>query len=192
MEGLGINGTSLSVEKVAEQFNVGTRTIINYLHSGKLKGKKVGKTWHIFPESVKQFLGEIPTEGGELQKMGTVRERATDIKGINIAAFRRVLECCRLVVENKELLGGENVEKLNSYLHYTMESMIGGYFSYGQQKVMHYQQSKDGIARGLALLYMHTEEDSPVLQSFLEALNATVALYRRIQNENKKRSKREE
>lgn len=180
------------MEEAAEQFNVGTRTIINYLHSGKLKGKKVGKTWHIFPESIREFLGDIPHEGGELQKLAISRERDTAAKGINLAAFKRVLECSRHVAESKELLGSEVVEKLNTYLHYTLEAMIGGYFSYGQQKVILYQQSKDGMARGLALLYLHTEENSAVLQSFLEALNATVALVRRIQNENKKRYKREE
>lgn len=189
MEKLGLKKTSLSVEEAAAKFNVGTRTIINYLHSGKLKGKKVGKTWHILPESITEFFGDVPLVGGELHRR--VPSSDLRVKGVNLSAFKRTLECSRNVSENSETFGKEVSEKLNSYLHFSLESMISGYFSYGHQKLVMYQQSKDGLCRGLGLLYMHVDEENPVLQSFLEALNATVALIRKIQNEHKKRSREE-
>ena len=33
-------------------------TIREYLRSGKLKGKKVGKLWHVSKRNLKLFLGE--------------------------------------------------------------------------------------------------------------------------------------
>ena len=49
--------TSLSAEEAAEQLGVNVRTIINYLHSKRLHGNKVGKKWFIDQNSFKKFQG---------------------------------------------------------------------------------------------------------------------------------------
>lgn len=46
-----------SVEALAEELNVTTRTIRNYLKEGRLKGKKIGGQWRFTAEEVSNFTG---------------------------------------------------------------------------------------------------------------------------------------
>jgi len=55
-----IIGTNLySVSELAQQLNVTTVTIRNYLKQGKLKGKKVMGRWLVLEEDTTQLLREI-------------------------------------------------------------------------------------------------------------------------------------
>ncbi|WP_077302517.1 helix-turn-helix domain-containing protein [Virgibacillus pantothenticus] len=46
-----------SVEELANELNVTTRTIRNYLRDGKLKGTKVGGQWRFSKENLVEFMG---------------------------------------------------------------------------------------------------------------------------------------
>lgn len=196
MDGLELKKTSLSVEEAAQQLGVGMRTIINYLHSGKLQGTKVGKRWFINEESFKGLIGE---EAGGFESVQEKIETTSRTKrrieegprGIKLSAFKRILECSKLTHENKEKLDADLFEKLCTHLEFSLEMTITGYFSFGQHKINYYLKAREGLSRGLAVLYMNLEEEHPVLQAYLEAINATVALSKRIQNENKKRNGQE-
>ncbi|HGL3752103.1 TPA: helix-turn-helix domain-containing protein, partial [Enterococcus faecium] len=45
-----------SVNELAEQLGVTTRSIRNYLHEGKLKGTKVGGQWKFSERNLFEFL----------------------------------------------------------------------------------------------------------------------------------------
>jgi len=47
-----------SVEELVAILPLTALTIREYLRSGKLKGKKVGKLWHVSKRNLKLFLGE--------------------------------------------------------------------------------------------------------------------------------------
>lgn len=193
MDGLELKKTSLSVEEAAQQLGVGMRTIINYLHSGKLQGNKVGKRWFINEESFKGLVGEevgaFESVQDKIETTSKVKRRTEEgPRGIKLSAFKRILECSKLIHENKENLDEELFKKLSSHLEYSLEMTITGYFSFGQNKINHYLKAREGLSRGLAVLYMNFEQEHPILQAYLEAINATVALSKRIQNESKKRN----
>lgn len=76
--------TSLSVEEAAQQLGVGMRTIINYLHCGKLEGNKVGKRWFINEESFKNLIGE----GEEITESAEEKVEATTYTR-NIAIMKK-------------------------------------------------------------------------------------------------------
>lgn len=48
-----------SVNELAEQLGVTTRSIRNYLHEGKLKGTKVGGQWKFSERNLLNFFTEI-------------------------------------------------------------------------------------------------------------------------------------
>jgi excisionase family DNA binding protein len=45
-----------TVEQVAEQLQVHTKTVYRLLDSGELKGIRVGRVWRITPEALNAFL----------------------------------------------------------------------------------------------------------------------------------------
>lgn len=199
MDGLELKKTSLSVEDAARELGVGVRTIINYLHSGKLQGNKVGKRWFINEESFKGLVGEdadvlivSQQETTVPSKMKKYQHKEDGPRGIKLSAFKRILECSRLIREQEEKLGAELSQKLCVHLEYSLEMIITGYFSFGQNKISQYLKAREGLSRGLAILYMVFDEEHLVLQAYLEAINATVALSKRIQNENKKRNQKDD
>ncbi len=48
----------LTVSEMAEELNVTTRTIRNYLADGKLEGKKIGGQWRFLKSELYKFIGE--------------------------------------------------------------------------------------------------------------------------------------
>lgn len=199
MDELELKKTSLSVEDAAQELGVGVRTIINYLHAGKLQGNKVGKRWFINEESFRGLVGEdadapiVPhQERTTPSKMRKYQHKEDGPRGIKLSAFKRILECSKLIHEQEEKLGPELSQKLCAQLEYALEMTITGYFSFGQHKISHYLKAREGLSRGLAILYMEFNEEHLILQAYLEAINATVALSKRIQNENKKRNQKDD
>ncbi|SEO43177.1 DNA binding domain-containing protein, excisionase family [Amphibacillus marinus] len=56
-----------SVEELANELNVTSRTIRNYLRDGKLKGSKIGGQWRFTKENLHEFVGRdqlIDTKNG--------------------------------------------------------------------------------------------------------------------------------
>lgn len=48
--------TVYTVDDIAELLQVSQRTVYDYLRSGKLKGKKIGKYWKVTEEALRAFL----------------------------------------------------------------------------------------------------------------------------------------
>lgn len=48
--------TAYTVDDIAELLQVSQRTVYDYLRSGKLKGKKIGKYWKVTEEALRAFL----------------------------------------------------------------------------------------------------------------------------------------
>lgn len=48
--------TVYTVDDIAELLQVSQRTVYDYLRSGKLKGKKIGKSWKVTEEALRAFL----------------------------------------------------------------------------------------------------------------------------------------
>lgn len=48
--------TVYTVDDIAELLHVSQRTVYNYLRSGKLKSKKIGKCWKVTEEALRAFL----------------------------------------------------------------------------------------------------------------------------------------
>ncbi|MGA7104202.1 MAG: helix-turn-helix domain-containing protein [Candidatus Deferrimicrobiaceae bacterium] len=52
-----INGTKLyEVEDLVAMFKVSRITVQGYLRSGRIKGVKIGKRWHVTEKNLKDFL----------------------------------------------------------------------------------------------------------------------------------------
>lgn len=52
-----INGTKLyEVEDLVAMLKVSRVTVQGYLRSGRIKGVKIGKRWHVTEENLKDFL----------------------------------------------------------------------------------------------------------------------------------------
>ena len=49
----------LSVAEMAQELNVTTRTIRNYIAEGKLQGKKVGGQWRFLKSELYNFIGDV-------------------------------------------------------------------------------------------------------------------------------------
>jgi len=45
-----------TVEQVATQLNLSVNTIRRYVKSGKIRGSKLGKSWRISAEQIKDFI----------------------------------------------------------------------------------------------------------------------------------------
>lgn len=45
-----------TLEELEEILGVTYRTLLNYLATGKLKGVKIGRKWHVSEENLKNFL----------------------------------------------------------------------------------------------------------------------------------------
>lgn len=50
-----------TVEQVAEQLRVNSRTVYRLLEAGELQGVKVGRMWRITPEALNSFL-KLPAD----------------------------------------------------------------------------------------------------------------------------------
>lgn len=59
--------TLYTVEEVAELFQVHRNTIFNYLRSGRLPGRKLGRRWYIAEQDLRAYFGratrEVETSG---------------------------------------------------------------------------------------------------------------------------------
>lgn len=87
----------LSVNEVAKELNVTTRTIRNYLSEGKLKGVKVGGQWRFPKSELQKFFGE------------SVNHSIIDfIENDDINNFEGI------VILTAPILGEQKVEKLKS------------------------------------------------------------------------------
>lgn len=52
--------TLYTIEEAIEKIHLSYQTMRNYLASGKLKGRKVGRKWYVTEESLKELaLGDI-------------------------------------------------------------------------------------------------------------------------------------
>ena len=58
-----------SKAEVAEVLGVHERTIARYLHSGKLKGARMGKAWRISESDIKAFYEEMKTETSNVNRL---------------------------------------------------------------------------------------------------------------------------
>lgn len=45
-----------TLEELEEILGVTYRTLLSYLRTGKLKGVKIGRKWHVSEENLKNFL----------------------------------------------------------------------------------------------------------------------------------------
>ena len=63
-----------SKAEAANVLGVHERTIARYLHSGKLKGARMGKAWKISESDIKAFYEELKMETATtLREMGKIR-----------------------------------------------------------------------------------------------------------------------
>src|SRR5258707_13139884 len=46
----------ISTQEVAERLNVDKKTVLRYIHAGKLKGSRIGRDYRIAESTVKDFL----------------------------------------------------------------------------------------------------------------------------------------
>ena len=51
-------GTVYTPEQLAEQWGVARHTVLTYLRTGKLKGFKIGRFWHIRERDLSAFIKE--------------------------------------------------------------------------------------------------------------------------------------
>jgi excisionase family DNA binding protein len=52
----------LTVEQAAERLQVTPRTVYEWLRSGKIPGRKLGKVWRMSEEAILEFLGGTPRQ----------------------------------------------------------------------------------------------------------------------------------
>lgn len=53
--------TVYATEELARLLGVNDRTIQDYLRDGKLKGRKIGKRWHVSDDNLREFFNEGET-----------------------------------------------------------------------------------------------------------------------------------
>ncbi|MBO8183419.1 MAG: helix-turn-helix domain-containing protein [Archaeoglobus sp.] len=57
------NERLLTPDEVAERLAMSSKTVKDWLRSGKLKGVKLGKFWRVRPEDLDEFIRENIREG---------------------------------------------------------------------------------------------------------------------------------
>ena len=48
--------TLFDVQELAKKFNINRVTVRNYMRTGRLKGRKVGKKWYITEEALQDYF----------------------------------------------------------------------------------------------------------------------------------------
>lgn len=52
----GPSGSLLSVRQLADGWSTSEQVVRRLLHSGELRGVKIGRSWRVFPEDAKAYV----------------------------------------------------------------------------------------------------------------------------------------
>ena len=56
------NTTAYTVDEVAKIIHKSPQTVRHYIHTGELKGKKIGRPWYVTEKALEEFITVQPNE----------------------------------------------------------------------------------------------------------------------------------
>lgn len=57
--------TLYTVDEIADKLGVNRRTVANYIHAGKLHGRKFGRRWFVSEDALRDFFDQDAADGEE-------------------------------------------------------------------------------------------------------------------------------
>lgn len=116
----------MSTQEVAEYLNVDRKTVLRYLQSGKLKGRKLGRDYRIYEDAVKQLIepGE-PGQTGEATVVALANQKGGVAKStsvFNLAAALHRLGHSVLMIDldpqaSLSIMSGIDVARLKTSIY---------------------------------------------------------------------------
>ncbi len=74
--------TLYSVDDLHEQLGISKMTLRTYLREGRLRGRKLGVSWYVTEEAIREYFDEPQQESGSTQKKSAKQYRYI-VQGIN-------------------------------------------------------------------------------------------------------------
>lgn len=74
--------TLYSVDDLHEQLGISKMTLRTYLREGRLRGRKLGVSWYVTEEAIREYFDEPHQESGSTQQKSTKQYRYI-VQGIN-------------------------------------------------------------------------------------------------------------
>jgi excisionase family DNA binding protein len=84
-----------TVAEASEILGISTRTVLNWIHEGKLEAEKNGKTWHIYTD-IAEFSKNTETDSETiailLEQVQNLHQQNNDLMGQNSELIRQLSE----------------------------------------------------------------------------------------------------
>lgn len=74
--------TLFSVDDLHEQLGISKMTLRTYLREGRIRGRKLGVSWYVTEEAIREYFDEPQPESGSTQKKSAKQYRYI-VQGIN-------------------------------------------------------------------------------------------------------------
>ena len=150
----------ISVIDTAQKLGVSTRSVINYIKSKEIHAIKVGKAWYVNRASLDSFILKYKFSAKEITNRSPsceVRKETSTNKKYSVKDLRLFLKLQELMPYGclREIEINEEILVTVSRLHLDALKYIGsGYYSFGaENKMQHYEKSREKIAGIIAILY---------------------------------------
>jgi excisionase family DNA binding protein len=75
--------TLYSVDDLHEQLGISKMTLRTYLREGRIRGRKLGVSWYVTEEAIREYFDEPQPESGSTQKQKNKKQYRYIVQGIN-------------------------------------------------------------------------------------------------------------
>ncbi len=75
--------TLYSVDDLHEQLGISKMTLRTYLREGRIRGRKLGVSWYVTEDAIREYFNEPQPESGSTQKQKNKRQYRYIVQGIN-------------------------------------------------------------------------------------------------------------
>lgn len=77
------NLTLYSVDDLHEQLGISKMTLRTYLREGRIRGRKLGVSWYVTEEAIREYFDEPQPDSGTTQKKNNKKQYRYIVQGIN-------------------------------------------------------------------------------------------------------------
>lgn len=75
--------TLYSVDDLHEQLGISKMTLRTYLREGRIRGRKLGVSWYVTEDAIREYFEEPQPESGSTQKLKNKKQYRYIVQGIN-------------------------------------------------------------------------------------------------------------
>jgi excisionase family DNA binding protein len=75
--------TLYSVDDLHEQLGISKMTLRTYLREGRIRGRKLGVSWYVTEEAIREYFDEPQPDSGSPQKQKSSKQYRYIVQGIN-------------------------------------------------------------------------------------------------------------